>query len=115
MRGGSVFRSLVSLADRSTERMGDIVARSIHCTVVEVPVVADSLSSRSMPCFQDLVPWADPYIVGLVRRLQRASDETVVKDWPDAGLRGEAPPPLMQPDAESLQPRTRGTEWPRRG
>jgi hypothetical protein len=75
--------------------------------------MADSLAVPSMPGFRDLVPWADPYIVQIVRKLQRASSG-LEPDWPEADLLAEAPPPLLEPDAETLLPRTRGGDWPRR-
>jgi len=44
------------------------VERNLYCTVVEVPVlVPGSQVKRSA---RDLLPWADPYIAGLIRRLQ---------------------------------------------
>ncbi len=91
------------------------MAHSIFCTLVEVPVEADFSATPSMQGFRDLVPWADPYIVEIVRKLQRASGGLVDQDWPDSPwFRAEAPPPLLEPDAETLLPRTRGGDWPRR-
>jgi hypothetical protein len=89
------------------------MARSISCTLVEVPVMADSLAIPSLPGFRDLVPWADPYIVQIIQKLQRASCGALVPDWPDTGLSAEAPPPLLEPNTETPLPRTRG-DWPRR-
>jgi hypothetical protein len=67
----------------------------------------------AMPGFRDLVPWADPYIVQLVHKLQRASGGLADPDWPESQPRAEAPPPLREPDADRLNPVTRGA-WPRR-
>lgn len=58
--------------------------RKVKCLVVEVPVnqtglSADELHDASLPAAienrlrpraRDLVPWADPYIAGLIRKLQ---------------------------------------------
>jgi len=44
------------------------VGRNLYCTVVEVPVVAPR--GRRMSSARDLLPWADPYIAGLIRKLQ---------------------------------------------
>ena len=45
-----------------------MVAHNIHCTVVEIPQTTD-LTQRRLSA-RDLLPWADPYIAGLIRRLQ---------------------------------------------
>ena len=64
----------------------------IHCTLVEAPVMtgysdgrdpelsppAGYLSQRELeeaeePGYRDLLPWADPYIVSLVRGLEAAT------------------------------------------
>jgi hypothetical protein len=42
----------------------------IRCQVVEVPTEDDWLSRRSSAP-RELLPWADPYIAGLMRRLER--------------------------------------------
>ena len=42
--------------------------RNLYCTVVEVPVV--SSGARRAGSARDLLPWADPYIAGLIRKLQ---------------------------------------------
>ena len=58
----------------------------IHCHVIEVPTDDDWLSRRgSQP--RELLPWADPYIAGLMRKLQRrgaAVDEQDSSDPFDA-------------------------------
>ena len=41
----------------------------VRCTVVAVGVSADRWSRRGALA-QDLVPWADPYVMMLIRRLQ---------------------------------------------
>ena len=55
--------------------------------------------------FQDLVPWADPYIAALIEKLRRAvefdSDFTL-----DGEATGELPPPLDSQDAD------RDDGWP---
>jgi hypothetical protein len=87
------------------------MARSIniHCTLVEVPDMSHASTTAAHGGFRDLVPWADPYIVELVRKLQRSSDE--LQDPVRCGLRGEVPPPLLEPDADTwLPPRERGSD-----
>jgi hypothetical protein len=44
-------------------------ASRIHCQVLEVPVEEEWLPRRS-GAVRDLLPWADPYIARLVRRLE---------------------------------------------
>jgi hypothetical protein len=44
------------------------VERNLYCTVVEVPVVTSN--ARRAGSARDLSPWADPYIAGLIRKLQ---------------------------------------------
>jgi len=41
----------------------------IRCTVVAVPVPADRWTSRGALA-RDILPWADPYVAGLIRKLQ---------------------------------------------
>ncbi len=76
--------------------------------------MADSLATPALAGFRDLVPWGDPYIVGLLRKLQRQSGAALSEDWPDTNPRDEAPPPLLEPDLDALPPRSRGAAWPRR-
>ncbi len=58
--------------------------------------------------FEDLVPWADPYIVALVEKVRR--DEW--RERAASNQRAEAPPPLDNgdPDFENYRRRT----WTRR-
>lgn len=82
------------------------MARSIHCTVVEVPAMNEPFqSSRG---FEDLIPWADPYIVALVEKVRRDERLERATDNP----RAELPPPLPSggPDYESYRRPT----WTRR-
>ncbi|MGA7104666.1 MAG: hypothetical protein WBX49_04905, partial [Candidatus Deferrimicrobiaceae bacterium] len=62
------------------------MARTIHCTVVEVPVMSDPFLPRDGG-FRDLVPWADPYIAALIENLRRSA---AMEDE----LHAELPPPL---------------------
>jgi hypothetical protein len=41
----------------------------IRCTVVAIPLTADRWTSRGALA-RDLLPWADPYVAGLIKRLQ---------------------------------------------
>jgi hypothetical protein len=52
--------------------------------------MGDPFGPRPSPGFHDLVPWADPYIVALIEKLQR--DEADGEAFSDP--RGELPPPL---------------------
>lgn len=45
--------------------------RRIVCTVVRVPEDTSFTTQRHGARPSDLVPWADPYIAGLVRKLQQ--------------------------------------------
>jgi len=57
--------------------------------------MSSTFGSRLSDGFQDLVPWADPYIVALVEKLRRDEAE-------EAGLIdvvGELPPPPNDEDA----------------
>ena len=67
--------------------------------------MSDTLGSRLPQGFQDLVPWADPYIVALIEKLRRDQAE-------EAGLIdvvGELPPPLDNDDDANWQ-----SDWSRR-
>ena len=50
------------------------MARTIHCTVVEVPAMSDPYLPAPR-AFQDLMPWADPYIASLLHKLGAESSE----------------------------------------
>jgi hypothetical protein len=49
-----------------------VTARQIRCMVVEVDAEEGRMSGLSASRIRpsDLLPWADPYIAGLVRKLQ---------------------------------------------
>jgi hypothetical protein len=86
------------------------MARTFHCTVVEVPAMSDSLRSQGRRGFHDLVPWADPYIAALIDKLRHAedSDESSEVD--------ELPPPLDNGDPSrdtTWQPDWSPRNWPR--
>jgi hypothetical protein len=68
--------------------------RSIYCAVVEVPAVSDPFDPRPQRGFQDLVPWADPYIASLIEKLRRSAEAGGF----DAGAAAELPPPLDSQD-----------------
>ena len=83
----------------------------ILCTVLEAPVMVDT-SAGSGQIFQDLVPWGDPYIVSLIRKLQSSSGATVDETWPRPKAYDEAPPPLVEPAVETfLPPRNPSGGW----
>ncbi len=96
------------------------MARTIHCTVVEVPAMSDPyLPARRE--FRDLVPWADPYIASLLTKLQRTahSEERrnarsrFAADLHDK-LVDELPPPLDKDDREDhWRPDWSPRNWPR--
>lgn len=55
------------------------MARTIHCTVVEVPALSDPYLPAPRE-FQDLMPWADPYIASLLHKLgAESSSESPVR------------------------------------
>ncbi len=73
------------------------MGRNLYCTVVKVPVV--SSRGRRMESARDLLPWADPYIVGLIRKLQaevrveRAERGSTTRLRNASSLQNEATPP----------------------
>ena len=73
------------------------MGRNLYCTVVEVPVV--SSRGRRMGSPRDLLPWADPYIAGLIRKLQaevraERAERGITKRLRGASsLQSEATPP----------------------
>jgi hypothetical protein len=83
------------------------MTRTIHCTVVEVPA-SDPLGHHPSRVFEDVVPWADPYILALVEKL-RQSD---LEDQLDDELSAELPPPPFGDDAP-WQPDWSPRNWPR--
>jgi hypothetical protein len=80
------------------------VARTIFCSVVEVPAMSDSLRAQGLRGFHDLVPWADPYIAALIDKLRQAEDA-------EEGLEAvdELPPPLDNGDPNRDSPWQ--TDW----
>ncbi|MEX2113606.1 MAG: hypothetical protein WD845_10500 [Pirellulales bacterium] len=68
--------------------------RTIHCAVVEVPAMSDSMGRRPTTGFRELLPWADPYIASLIDKLRRSAGCDEVDFVP----RGELEPPLDSPD-----------------
>jgi hypothetical protein len=41
----------------------------IRCLVVAVPVASEQFASRGVLA-RDVLPWADPYVAGLIKKLQ---------------------------------------------
>jgi hypothetical protein len=97
-----------------------VTTTRIRCHVLEVPDQDDWLSRRSSRP-RELLPWADPYIAGLMRRLDdryRATDDIdpcdpfSAEDGPpstalfDDGWQEDAfmPPPLEAPRFHSHPP-----------
>jgi hypothetical protein len=87
------------------------VARTIHCTLVEVGM-SDPLFGSSRG-FRDLVPWADPYIAALLEKLRReAADEELEAHARNAAC--ELPPPLDRDNAgDKWQADWSERNWPR--
>ncbi len=83
------------------------MARTIRCTVIEVSASNDSPTAKPRNrCFEDVVPWADPYILALIEKL-RNSD--IDDDQPTA----ELPPPLTDNPDEPWQADWSPRNWPR--
>jgi hypothetical protein len=61
-----------------------MVTTRIRCQVLEIPTQEDWSSRRGRP--RDLLPWADPYIAGLVRKLEERFDAPA--EWEGVGSRG---------------------------
>jgi hypothetical protein len=61
-----------------------VVTSRIRCQVLEIPTQEDWSSRRGRP--RDLLPWADPYIAGLVRKLEERFDAPA--EWEGVGSRG---------------------------
>ncbi len=74
--------------------------RTIHCAVLEAPAMSDSMGHRRTTGFQELLPWADPYIASLIDKLRRSAG----CDGVDFVPRDEMEPPLDSPDR-------RGDRW----
>jgi hypothetical protein len=95
------------------------VARTIHCTVVEVPAMADPYLPQPRE-FQDLVPWADPYIASLLHKLQRSARaeglHAAVDTYSDYNddVVNDLPPPLDKNDRQDQwRPDWSHRNWPR--
>ncbi len=91
------------------------MARTIHCTVVEVPAMTDPYLPAPRE-FRDLVPWADPYITSLLNKLGRAA--AAERGWSEAAYEseavGELPPPLDKEDRlGTWQADWTERDWPR--
>jgi len=95
---------------------GRTVALNIHCIVVQVPDMTDYSRTRVQPAMQDLVPWADPYIAGLVEKLARSGGRLLESSESDgrrrAGERSEMAPPF--PDYVDPPQSPRSGDWFRR-
>lgn len=104
--------------------------RRVVCTIVRVPEFGGPLSKRFTSRPSDLVPWADPYIAGLVRRLQseirleraasQSSDPTTApigppKAKPSAAEAKTADAPLceLEPPCPAYDPDWQWEEEPR--
>ena len=96
-----------------------MVAKNIRFMVVEIPINPNSTESRIRARARDLLPEADPYIAGLIRKLQaevraeRAAqcrlDKTAVPTC--ATVHAEAPPPLGESPIQFERP-IRDDDWP---
>jgi hypothetical protein len=87
-------------------------SQRIVCTAVRIDVPGVSRSNRLAYKPSELVPWADPYIAGLVRRLQsEVRFERAVVAAPHADL--EPPAPSIDADWDAWdQPRWNVEEEP---
>jgi hypothetical protein len=64
---------------------GHHVARTIHCTVLEVPAMKDSHGAQPSG-YEELMPWADPYIVSLIEKLRGTQE---FAEWGDESREDE--------------------------
>jgi len=106
-------------------KRGAPMARTIHCTVIEVPAMQDTFGYQPRG-FNDLVPWADPYIAALIEKLRHAdpdaedaednhADDTVAETDEDRWLAeaaAELPPPLDNDEPRREQ--SWEADWSRR-
>ena len=90
-----------------------MVARTLHCTVIEVPAMNHPRGPRTAG-FEDLIPWADPYISALIEKLRREC-ESEVDDEPtgESPLASELPPPLNDHRDAPWQADWSPRNWPR--
>lgn len=88
------------------------MSRTIHCTVVEVSDMTDIFGSNSEGGFEDLVPWADPYIASLIDKLRAEA----IRGGGDNDLVNELPPRETGggPDHADWRPDWSPRNWPRR-
>jgi hypothetical protein len=56
-----------------------VTTRHIYCQVLEMPAREDWQGRRSA-CSRELLPWADPYIAGLIQKLEDRYDA----EWQDS-------------------------------
>jgi hypothetical protein len=85
------------------------MARIIRCTVIEVSPLNDL--PRAQPrnrCFEDVIPWGDPYILALIEKLRELDAGN--DDDPDATA--ELPPPLTGEPHEPSEPDWSRRTWP---
>ena len=78
------------------------MTRAVYCTLVRTPDMKDSLRPASSGGFEDLVPWADPYIAALIEKLRR--DHARGEEDEQAGMVGELAPPLDNGDKDQDAP-----------
>jgi hypothetical protein len=86
------------------------MARSIHCTVIEVPAMSDSLDENLAGGLQELLPWADPYIAALIEKLRSSAEF--------GEAHGELSPPLESDNPagdDAWQADWSPRNWPREG
>jgi len=84
------------------------MARTIHCTVVETPASDPYLPGPRG--FEDLVPWADPYIASLLTKLGHAAQ----REHRGSRVSNELPPPLDKGDrGNTWQADWSPRNWPR--
>jgi hypothetical protein len=90
-----------------------MVARTIRSTVMEVPHMSDERRLERAEQAREILPWADPYIAGLLEKL-RASESASPYSAPrwdrwqlgrELSPRNEQPPPLFDPHPELDLPR----------
>jgi hypothetical protein len=89
-----------------------MVARTLHCTVIEVPAMNEPRGSRKAG-FEDLVPWADPYIAALIEKLRREYESDDDTPRCENRLVGELPPPLNDRRETPWQADWSPRNWPR--
>ena len=84
-----------------------VALNKVRCLVFRVPAAEAVGSARSIPKPSELLPWADPYIAALVRKLQQEvraeRQETIVGEaelpWYDDFLDEDLPGEDRLPDS----------------